>query len=71
MFDFFPRTLTRICKSFYLFISNLDMLEPLDARLKVYWSSDWLIFSFVFFLEKKNYTFSLTEVSGNLLGTPC
>lgn len=47
------------------------MLEPLDARLKGYWSSDWLIFSFVFFLEKKNYTFSLTEVSGNLLGTPC
>lgn len=44
------------------------MLEPLDARLKGYWSSDWLIFSFV---EKKNYTFSLTEVSGNLLGTPC
>lgn len=29
------------------------MLEPLDARLKGYWSSDWLIFSFVFFLEKK------------------
>lgn len=47
------------------------MLEPLDARLKGYWSSDWLIFSFVFFLEKKNYTFSLTEVSGNLLRTPC
>lgn len=47
------------------------MVEPLDARLKVYWSSDWPIFSFVFFLEKKNYTFSLTEASGNSLGTPC
>lgn len=47
------------------------MVEHLDVRLKVYWSSDWLIFPSVFLLEKKNYTFSLTEVSGNILGTPC